>query len=113
MRFHLPQPLHGWRALIGEVGIIVVGVLIALAAQQAAEWWHWRDQVADIRRALDREVANNLGAIAMREKEGPCIDRRLREIRSLLATPGFGAKSRAPLGQPQLFRPGTNVWQAA
>jgi len=34
MRFHLPKPLHGWRAFIGEVAIIVLGVLIALFAQQ-------------------------------------------------------------------------------
>jgi hypothetical protein len=29
MHFHLPKPLHGWREFAGEVGIIVVGVLIA------------------------------------------------------------------------------------
>jgi hypothetical protein len=37
MRFRLPKPLHGWRAFVGEVGIIVVGVLIALGAEQAVE----------------------------------------------------------------------------
>ena len=30
MRFAVPTPLHGWRAFWGEVGIIVIGVLIAL-----------------------------------------------------------------------------------
>ena len=30
MHFHLPNPLHGWRELAGEVAIIVVGVLIGL-----------------------------------------------------------------------------------
>ena len=34
MRFALPKPIHGWRAFWGEVGIIVLGVLIALGAQQ-------------------------------------------------------------------------------
>ena len=29
MHLHLPKPLHGWRAFVGEVGIIVLGVLIA------------------------------------------------------------------------------------
>jgi uncharacterized membrane protein YraQ (UPF0718 family) len=29
MHFHLPKPLHGWREFKGEVGIIVLGVLIA------------------------------------------------------------------------------------
>ena len=37
MHFHLPKPLHGWRAFAGEVGIIVIGVLIALGAQQLVE----------------------------------------------------------------------------
>jgi hypothetical protein len=32
MHFHLPKPLHGWREFAGEVGIIVLGVLIALGA---------------------------------------------------------------------------------
>jgi len=34
MHLHLPKPLHGWRELAGAVGIIVVGVLIALGAVQ-------------------------------------------------------------------------------
>ena len=37
MHFHLPKPLHGWREFVGEVGIIVIGVLIALGAQQVVE----------------------------------------------------------------------------
>ena len=41
MHVHLPKPLHGWRAFVGEVGIIVIGVLIALAAEQVAEDWRW------------------------------------------------------------------------
>jgi hypothetical protein len=27
MRFRFPRPLHGWRALAGEIGVIVIGVL--------------------------------------------------------------------------------------
>ena len=30
MSIHIPKPLHGWREFVGEVGIIVIGVLIAL-----------------------------------------------------------------------------------
>ena len=115
MHLHLPKPLHGWRAFAGEVGVIVLGVLIALGAQQVAEWLHWRSEVADARRALDREVKYNLGAVAKRQQEGACIDRRLVEIRSLLARTGSRESSlaRNPLGQPQLWRPRTNVWQTA
>ena len=45
MHFHLPKPLHGWRAFVGEVSIIVLGVLIALAAEQAAQSFEWRQKV--------------------------------------------------------------------
>ena len=115
MHFHLPKPLHGWREFLGEVGIIVIGVLVALTAEQLVEWVHWRNGVADARRALDREVAYNLGAVEKRQQEAACIDRRLREIRSLLtgSTSGLRSGSRPPLGQPQLWRPRTDVWQVA
>jgi hypothetical protein len=33
MHFRLPKPLHGWREFVGEVGIIVIGVRIALGAE--------------------------------------------------------------------------------
>jgi large-conductance mechanosensitive channel len=36
-KVHLPKPLHGWRAFAGEVGIIVLGVLIALAFGQIVQ----------------------------------------------------------------------------
>ena len=28
MKLGMPKPLHGWRVLAGEVGVIVLGVLI-------------------------------------------------------------------------------------
>ena len=34
MHLQLPKPLHGWREFAGEVGIIVLGVLIALGLEQ-------------------------------------------------------------------------------
>lgn len=37
MHLHLPKPMHGSREFVGEVGIIVIGVLIALGAEQGLE----------------------------------------------------------------------------
>lgn len=59
MHVHLPKPLHGWRAFAGEVGVIVLGVLIALAAEQAVEALHWRDQTATLRENLHREIRDD------------------------------------------------------
>ena len=59
MHFHLPKPLHGWRELAGEVGIIVLGVLIALAFEQLVDDWQWHKKVAIVRRSLMGELAND------------------------------------------------------
>ena len=33
MDIHKPKPVHNWRELLTEIGTIVIGVLIALAAE--------------------------------------------------------------------------------
>ena len=84
MHFHLPNPLHGWRAFVGEVGIIVLGVLIALAAQQAVETVQWRSEVDDARRAMAIELSDSIGQSYERERLSPCIERRLDTISAIL-----------------------------
>jgi hypothetical protein len=56
MHFHLPKPLHGWREFLGEVGIIVVGVLIALGAEQVVEDWRWHEKLAAAQKSIDFEL---------------------------------------------------------
>ncbi len=84
MHFHLPKPLHGWREFVGEVGIIVVGVLIALGAEQLIESVHSRAEVKQTRTALDAELAYNLAAFDGRMSIQPCVVRRLDELTSIL-----------------------------
>ena len=59
MHVHLPKPLHGWRAFAGEVGIIVVGVLIALAAEQVVDEWRWHQKTEVVRKSLMGELGND------------------------------------------------------
>jgi hypothetical protein len=84
MHFHLPKPLHGWRAFAGEVGIIVIGVLIALGAEQVVERLHWRNQVADAERAMSFELGDSIGQSIERQRLNPCIERRLDDIGRVL-----------------------------
>jgi hypothetical protein len=56
MHFHVPKPLHGWREFAGEVGIIVIGVLIALGAGQVVEWLHDRQVAEDARENVRAEA---------------------------------------------------------
>ena len=84
MHFHLPKPLHGWREFAGEVGIIVVGVLIALGAEQIVESIHWDHEVEAERASLLQEAKDSLDGVAVRQRQQPCVDRRLAEIRMAL-----------------------------
>ena len=84
MHFHLPKPLHGWREFAGEVGVIVLGVVIALGLEQAVESWHWHDRVDHAVAALGFEVAETLGQGQERLNVARCVDRRLDELASIV-----------------------------
>jgi hypothetical protein len=77
MHFHLPKPLHGWRAFAGEVGIIVIGVLLALSAEQLVEWLHWRHQQHDTLERLFQESRTNVALL--REGRDRLIKRAQQE----------------------------------
>lgn len=59
MRVRVPAPIHGWRAFAGEVGIVVLGVLLALGAGQIVDQWQWSRKVATIRNSLSSELSND------------------------------------------------------
>lgn len=88
MRFRLPKPLHGWREFAGEVGIIVIGVLIALGAGQLVENWHWRGEVRLTDQRLRDEVADNLSSAYERFAIEPCLRPRLAQLRDELLKSG-------------------------
>jgi len=93
MRFHLPKPLHGWRQLAGEIGIIVVGVLIALGAEQAVEEFHWHQNVDVMRRSLTGELGNDRARWEANLSFVPCAR---REIAALDRWAASGADVPAP-----------------
>jgi hypothetical protein len=114
MHLHLPQPLHGWRAFVGEVGIIVLGVLIALGAEQVVETLHWRHEVTLFRNSVDHEMASNLGTYTYRIKENACVDARLHELELLLTSwkAGHPRALIGPIGAPSSLSLETSVWQS-
>jgi len=88
MHVHLPKPLHGWRAFFGEVGIIVLGVLIALSAEQVVESIHDRYLA---RQALDHirsELAYDSAFAAERVALGDCMRASFTDLRQRLIAAG-------------------------
>jgi hypothetical protein len=45
MEFHKPKPVRSWRELLTEIGIIMIGVLLALGGEQTVEAIHWQHKV--------------------------------------------------------------------
>lgn len=84
MDVRLPKPLHGWREFAGEVGVIVLGVLIALAAQELIQEWQWRSDVKQTREALDAELAHNLEFFNYDMSLRPCARSRLDELEFII-----------------------------
>lgn len=114
MHFHLAKPLHGWREFIGEVGIIVIGVLIALGAEQVVESWHWTNQVTEFRDALDSELSYDLGTYQYRLIQGRCVKARLDQLERWLAQSrrGLNSRSSGPISMPMRLAPRTSAWEA-
>lgn len=80
MRIEFPRPLKGWRVFAGEVGTILLGVLLALAAQEFVQSLHWSREVRETRKALDAELARDLAVFDQRYRNKACVADRLTEI---------------------------------
>lgn len=115
MHFHLPKPLHGWRAFLGEVGIIVLGVLIALGAEQVVEALHWRAEMNGERQALYSEARENIGSVRWRQRLQPCIDARLAQLDAILHAHAVGRTIalQRPVGRPVTSFMSNTAWQVA
>jgi len=95
--------VHGWRELLSEIVVIVIGVSIALAAEQLVETLHWREQVQGAHKALAADMATVLGMAAEREGFSSCLDQHLNHLADDIdeasrtgRLPPQGAMHRAP-----------------
>ena len=91
MEIHKPKVSHNWREFAVEIGTIVIGVLIALAAEQIVEAIHNRHLAAEARDNVRAEANLDLGFIAGRLAGEACVERRIEELQSLLTRIGDGA----------------------
>ena len=109
----VPTPLHGWRVFAGEVGVIVLGVLLALGAQQVVEDLQTQSEVREFRRTIDHEIGLNLYVYDVRSRGSACNERRIRELLKWLRQ----AKEGAPLPRingypPSILMPYRSAWDS-
>ncbi|HEV2531262.1 hypothetical protein [Phenylobacterium sp.] len=84
MEVHKPKPWSGWREFSKEVGTIVLGVIIALGAEQAVETLHWRHQAEVARGAIAFDLRRVLGQAASKDATSPCVANRLAQFSDAL-----------------------------
>jgi hypothetical protein len=112
MHFHLPKPLHGWREFAGEVGIIVIGVLIALSAEQVVEALHWQSEVGQVRDAMRVELSADRARTEENLAQNPCMLERLDAVERWAATAPAGSRIANP-EQPFLWNDHSSTWDIA
>ena len=114
MHLRVPKPLHGWRAFAGEVAIIVLGVLIALGAEQVVETIHWQQRLHDSDRALELELGESVGQAIVRVRENPCVEQRLDWL-AVVVDQAAASKHLPPIGRvppPIYFSWPSSAWQS-
>ena len=84
MDIHKPKPWRGWPEFVKEIGTIVIGVLIALAAEQVVEQLHWRHAAEQARVDLAADYRRTLRAIGAHDAAGACVRRRIEELRVIV-----------------------------
>lgn len=81
------SPSMGWRAFWSEIVIVVLGVMIALAANEAVQTWNWQAKVREGELRLRADMEENFFYAAEILVSQPCIKAQLADItRHLMAS---------------------------
>lgn len=112
MHFHIPKPLHGWREFAGEVGIIVLGVLIALSAEQVVEKQRMRAEVDELRASMRDELSNDRARWEVIHADYPCAMQTLAALDAWSRSAPANARITKMAG-PSLWNAHVSSWEIA
>ena len=114
LHVHAPhETTHSWKAILVQVGVITIGLLIALLLEQLVEYLHHRTQVAEMRVRLKEETARNIdimqfdvASVAAALQSADAAARTLpsdNDAMRVVWRPG-------PLSDPHIFVPEDAAW---
>lgn len=102
-------------AFAGEVGIIVVGVLIALAAEQLVESLRWQQKVGSTEESIRRDLALTADVASERVAVRRCLDDRLERLKGFLDHPSSQLalpSDESGFPTPRAYRAPARVWNS-
>ncbi len=112
MEIHRPGVVRNWREFLKEVGIIVLGVSIALAGEEAVNYFNWKQEVSIVEDSVDDELADALFSAMERVKIADCQKRTLDRLDQLAdESRGTLVIRNPPLRRMRLW--GSAAWDAA
>ena len=112
MEIHRPGVVRNWREFLKEVGIIVLGVSIALAGEEAVNYFNWKQEVSIVEDSVDDELADALFSAMERVKIADCQKRTLDRLDQLAdESHGTLVIRNPPLRRMRLW--GSAAWDAA
>lgn len=87
-RFGRFSPSMGWKAFWSEIIIVILGVLIALAANEAVQNWNWQNKVLDGEARLKMDAEEVFNVLAETVVVFPCVDAQLADMAANLLKEG-------------------------
>jgi hypothetical protein len=85
LEIHKPRPVRSWGELLSEIGVVVIGIAIALSGEQVIEKLRWAHKVREAEVSMRQELAENNRDAYFRLASENCAKRDLDQIESLLA----------------------------
>jgi hypothetical protein len=105
LEIHKPKPVHNWRELASEVGVVVVGIIIALSAEQFLERLEWHHKISRAEEQMRLEMSGDDGPeVLQRVALADCVDHGLAEIRASVERADDRAAVVAAIGQVDIPR---------
>ncbi|MGI9169044.1 MAG: hypothetical protein ACR2FH_02540 [Caulobacteraceae bacterium] len=84
MEIHKPKPVRNWRELLSEIGVVVIGIAIALSGEQIIEKLHWAHKVGEAEESMRQELLENERDAFYRLASETCAGRDLAQIENML-----------------------------
>jgi hypothetical protein len=108
---HLPKPPGNWREFLIEIAVIVIGVGLALGAEELVSDYHANKEVATVQESLNDELSDSLFASLERTKIADCQKRVLDRLDAVAHQAGSGPIGDIPASPMRLW--GSAAWDAA
>lgn len=115
MRWRLPRKTDAWGRYAADLLLVAAGVALGLWATQWAQNREVQSHVSDAYDVLADELGDNLWAMRFRQAVGPCVKRRIAELREWNEHQSRGAAGPLPadIGTPGSLTVLDSVWDVS